>query len=772
MTQFQLFIDGRDDPIPVDRKLLLGRSDEANIVFADDRSCSRQQAIIAVDNDGVVIRPMSENAPTYVDGQLITAPTRLTDGAEIVFGAQRLRLLAGDLNETCSADQDRFKEEPEGGTILASRAQNAPSPLSDTVRNISVFDRQIIGRSGADIELEHPTVSRRHAQLFNSHGIAIRDLGSTNGTFVNGARIGGAVALNSGDQVELGPFAFILEGDVLVARGRSGSVALHAYGLSLDVSAGQRKIRILDDVSVKVEPKEFVCIVGPSGSGKTTLMKILAGRATPTGGSVMLNDVDLRTNFQSLKHDMAMVPQHDVLHENLRLRRALEYTAMLRLPEDTRSDARATAVETAAADVDLQHRLDTPIKKLSGGQKKRASLASETLSGPNLLFLDEVTSGLDEATDREIMRLLRHKADNGMTVVCVTHTLANVEEFCHKLIVMSEGGILAYAGPPQDVFSHFGVSRLGEIFDRLQERPPATWREQLQTPPPSLHAVDKNIGEPTASNALRISPATLLRQFSILTRRNFDLLLADRRALIMAAVQSVLIGALVGYAFKDFGPEEVSITSKNALLLLLGLCAIWLGCNSASQDIVGELSIFRRENDVNLSAGAFVMSKFAVSGGFTMLQLVVVFLLVGIFADAVPGAPAAQLFLLLVGALAGTSMGLLISSLADTNEQATTIVPLALVPQLILAGVLVPKLPEFATAIAQVGVSGFWLTEGMKANLIEAEGPINIFDPLQGQVVLMEAKSAAIGALMIAIHCIAFLILAYLFLMLGARNRH
>ncbi len=765
MTDPCLVIDGREEPIALGGETLLGRSAEADIAFPDDMTCSRRQAIITVDDRGVIIHPLSENVPVLVNGTPLGGPVAVEPGSEITFGAQRMTL-----RDSASAMRGPAAAPPDATVFAGGRsAANAPQEHAD---DIALHDRLIIGRagSGADVELDHPTVSRRHSQISLSNGVAIRDLGSTNGTFVNGARVGGAQQLSSGDRVEIGPFSFVLEGLRLKSRGRTGAAALYASGLSLEVASGSSRLRILDDVSVEIQPKEFVCIVGPSGSGKTTLMKILAGRATPTGGAVTLNDVDLRTNFQSLKQDMAMVPQHDVLHENLKLRRALNYTAMLRLPEDTSAAVRAQAVERAAADVDLQHRLDTRIGNLSGGQKKRASLASETLSGPSLLFLDEVTSGLDEATDREIMRLLRRKADNGMTVICVTHTLANVEEFCHKLIVMGEGGVLSFVGPPQDAFRHFGVSRLGEIFDRLQEQPATYWRAQLG---PSQSFSATGAGGPQSESAKpRVSPATLLRQFSILTRRNIDLLLADRRALIMAAAQSILIGVLIGYAFNDFGPPpQVEITSKNALLLLLGLCAIWLGCNSASQDIVGELPIFRRENDVNLSAGAFVVSKFVVSGAFTMLQLAVVFGLVAMFADSVPGEPIAQLTLLLIGALAGTSIGLLISSLADTNEQATTIVPLALVPQLILAGVLVPKLPEFATAIAKVGVSGFWLTEGMKSNLIEAEGPIEIFDPMANAIVAMEAEPALAGGIIIGVHSLFFLFLAYLFVLLGARKR-
>ena len=125
-------------------------------------------------------------------------------------------------------------------------------------------------------------------------------------------------------------------------------------------------------------------------------MNILAGRALPSEGTVLLNGVDLHANFQALKRDIAYAPQQDVLHEQLTLRQALDYAAQLRLPPDTTAAQRRAAVDEAARSVDLFERLDQRIGALSGGQKKCASLASEILSRPSLLFLDEVTSGLDE----------------------------------------------------------------------------------------------------------------------------------------------------------------------------------------------------------------------------------------------------------------------------------------------------------------------------------------------------------------------------------------
>jgi ABC-type multidrug transport system ATPase subunit len=211
--------------------------------------------------------------------------------------------------------------------------------------------------------------------------------------------------------------------------------------------------RILHGANLHILPSEFVVVIGSNGSGKSTLMNIIAGRVLPSEGTVLLNDRDLHANFLALKQDIAFVPQQDVLHEQLTLRQALDYTAQLRLPPDTTVEQRRAAVNEAARSVDLLAQLDQRIGALSGGQKKRASLASEILNRPSLLLLDEVTSGLDESTDWQIMRLLRRLADGGVTIVVVTHTLANVPEFCDKVICMGRGGQPTFVGAPPRCWS-------------------------------------------------------------------------------------------------------------------------------------------------------------------------------------------------------------------------------------------------------------------------------------------------------------------------------
>ncbi|HEY1414112.1 MAG TPA: FHA domain-containing protein, partial [Rhodopila sp.] len=698
MLEARLTIEGNPRPAPLagPGPWLLGRAVEADIPFPDDRSCSREQARIIRTDDGFAIQPLSRNTPTAIDGEPIADTEPLPDGARITFGVQRLLFT---LIET------EFTE----ATMIGRT-----DPIVATPDRLALDRSLTIGRTDhpGQIAYDHPAVSRRHVAFDVANGsVTVRDLGSTNGTFVNGTRIDRPRPLTQGDRVDIGPFQLTFDGKALISASRIGNAELTVSGISCDVHMAGNPVRILDGATFDIKPREFVCIIGASGSGKSTLMNILAGRALPSSGTVNLNGTNLHQSFDALKQDIAFVPQQDVLHEQLTLRQALDYAAQLRLPRDTSREQRQSVVETAARGVDLSDRLDTKITLLSGGQKKRASLASEILNRPSLLFLDEVTSGLDESTDWEIMRLLRRLADEGMTIVVVTHTLANVEAFCHKVVCMGRGGHTTYVGAPDAALAFFGVQRLGEIFNRIEEDGARSWRARYEdtglatiidpgtvrhTAPPPPQPVRRQKQSPLRAAALVAS------QFAILTHRNTRLLLADRRTLIMAAVQSTLIGGLMGYAFGTFGTGPEAITGKNALLFLLGLTSIWLGCNGASKDIVGELVIYKRERDINLSTAAFVASKYVVTGLFTILQLAVVFTLTALLAERIPGRVLPQFGILMAGGLAGSAIGLVISAFSNTRDQATTIVPLALVPQIILAGILVPHLPTPATWFAKI----------------------------------------------------------------------
>jgi ABC-type multidrug transport system ATPase subunit len=759
---------------------ILGRGEAADFQF-DDPFCSRTQArILRNGDDGFLLEPVSQSTPTLLNGRPCARPVALDNGSLIGFASVRIAvdLAEQDANVTVI-----------GKLPLGHPAKGLAPTRIDLRRGI------VLGRSpgGDGVDLDHPTVSRRHAEIQPARtggGHLLRDLGSGNGTFVNGEAVAATRPLKPGDRIDIGPFSFVYDGTALDGGSRQGKVDLKASDLVVDVRhlKSRQKLRILDRVTLDIQPREFVCIVGASGSGKSTLMGVLSARRPASAGTVTLNGLDLYGNFDALKQDISFVPQSDILHEQLTLRQALDYAAQLRLPADLGHRARAEIVEQAAASVDLTQRLDTRIAALSGGQKKRASLACEILNKPSLLFLDEVTSGLDESTDREIMRLLRGLADSGMTIVCVTHTLVNIEEFCDRAVVMATGGVLVFDGAPRAALEFFGVSRLGQVFDRLAEDGVAEWRGRFERSR-SVETVIHPFGQgavPPHPAAMRELALRGVRQFGILVKRGTRLLLADRRNMAMVALQSLVIGGLIGVAFQNFGKDYQQTPSTVAFLMLLGLAALWLGVNGASKDIVGELPIYLRERDVNLSTAAYILSKFFVTGLFTIIQIAVVLFLATLLADRLPGSFGPQFGVLVLASLLGTAIGLFISSASNTRDQANSIVPLALVPQLILSGSIVPNLPKWVDALAQVFISAHWITEAMIAVAVKADGPLRLFDlagisrilgsgnpaGLVGLHPLARETSSVIACItLLLMHIIAFIGASYATTLLRYRRR-
>ena len=586
----------------------------------------------------------------------------------------------------CTDCRDKVAErtpQPSGASPEADRTHQADARDRILLRGTERADRFEIGSGGiigrdpldAQFYLDHPHVSRQHARLaVDGRQVVITDLQSSNGTFLNGRRVNSPTVLAAGDRIDIGPFSLQFDGSGLVSRSRSNNIELASRGLKRavrDRATGQ-PLAILSGIDLVVKPREFVCLLGPSGSGKTTLLAILSGRNPPTEGFVTLNGEDLFADFEALKEDIAVVPQKDVLHDSLAVGAALRYTAELRLPSDLSAEEVETSVSDILEVVGLTPRRDTLIRHLSGGQVKRASLANELVAGPSLLFLDEVTSGLDEQTDREVMELFRQVADGGKTVVCITHSLANVEATCHLVVILTEGGRLAFVGTPEEAKTYFEIPRLGDVYRKLAQRPPAEWSDRFRSSPFFRRYVADRI---QAETPPKPKPRTLagrrrrrsvnwLRQAWVLTRRYADVWRGDRQALLAMLSQCVLIAVLLGLVFGRISDESNPVERIQRtlnLMLLLAVSSFWFGCNTAAKELVKERVIFLRERDFNLRVGGYVLSKLVVLALTGAFQVTLMYGVVRLWCDP-PGSATAHWSTLTALVMTGTSVGLLISA--------------------------------------------------------------------------------------------------------------
>jgi ABC-type multidrug transport system ATPase subunit len=447
-------------------------------------------------------------------------------------------------------------------------------------------DFLILGRSDdCDVRLEHPSVSRRHARLERrTSGLWLSDLGGVNGTRYEGQRLTEPMRLHACERVGIGPFLLYCEGENLHVLDGSRKMRLVAENLEKTIRQIDGKPRkLLDHITLAVEPGEFVTLLGPSGSGKSTLMDCLNGRRRATAGRVLANGEDFYRHFDSFRQSLGYVPQKDIVHTDLTVERALWYTAKLRLPVDTGADELEMRVDEVLTQMELLPHRRTLVGRLSGGQVKRVSLASELLGGPCLLYIDEATSGLDAGTEARMMRLFRELADGGKSVLCITHNIDNIDR-CHLALVLCRGH-LVYFGPPERAPDYFEVAKVSAIYDRLAEEEPERWEERYLQSDLHKEFVESRVQntkapEQGSGSGFRVAgsddlcpvpipesrspgPATrpwlpdprgLWNQFQILTRRYVELLTGDRRSMLLLLLQAPVVGLilLLGFTNKPY----------------------------------------------------------------------------------------------------------------------------------------------------------------------------------------------------------------------------
>jgi ABC-type multidrug transport system ATPase subunit/pSer/pThr/pTyr-binding forkhead associated (FHA) protein len=719
-------------PLGGSESFLVGRNETADVPVLDP-SCSRHHFRIARRQGRHFVEPLNERNPTYHNGRPVTNPEPVDHGSVLQAGQTRFQFLLhapGDsVPNPVTLVPSVFDD---SRTVMAGAG-----PVDEELPGLSVFvlkGTMVIGRepTRVQIHLPHPQVSRTHARIsLEGKTATVTDLNSANGTFKNGQRITGTVPLVPGDQIDIGPFALAFTGTTLVPRPRSNNVELVARGIGRVVTSRDtgQPLSLLEDISLVIRPREFVCLLGPSGSGKSTLLSILSGRTAADGGAVLLNGKDLYANFEALKQDIAVVPQKDVLHESLALGDALWYTAKLRLPPDTSAGEIENALGEMLETVDLTPRRATIIRHLSGGQVKRASLANEILCKPSLLFLDEVTSGLDEQTDREVMNLFRALADAGKTVVCITHSLANVERTCHLVVILTPGGKLAFVGKPSEALAYFEIDRLGDVYERLDERPPEEWERAFQQSPHWQRYIGERMPAPATGHTVAALRRTgrlgerlrlVQRQTVLSTSRYAAIWRGDALALLAMAGQALVVALLLGILFGDLGtvtqPAEHAARAVH-LMFLLAVSSFWFGCNGAAKEIVKERTIFQRERDFNLRVESYYVSKLLLLTAFSWLQTILLFVVVQLWCHP-PGSAASELTVLLALALTGVTLGLAISACARTEEMAITLIPMAVIPQIILSGVIAP-VEGVSKALAMLGISTYWGKRGLDACLPE-----------------------------------------------------
>ncbi len=656
-------------------RLQIGRDPGSCDIVVTSPVVSGVHGRIKIDNGHVFFGDMNSTNGTYIlkSGSYIkTQPMKyvgpLREGMMFLLGSD-----------------GNIEEEGKNESVLVIVTNGTDS---QDYKRFPVFDEEyLIGRSKeCDIVLNHPAVTRQHARVFKKDNhFYIEDLNSVNGVFVNGIPVNGLSELHEKDLIQIASNMIIFSCETLICKTETDGIQLSMLDLVKKVDHGKKMI--LSHVNCTIESNDFVAIVGGSGAGKSTLLKTLGGYDKFYEGDVFYNGISLKRNYNVLKNIIGYVPQEDIVFENLSLKKMLYYTAKLKMPDNTGNQEIQERIDEVLKLVELSEHQNTMIRNLSGGQKKRASIAVELLADPGMFFLDEPTSGLDPGTEQKLMRVLnRLSKTQGKTIVMVTHTTQSLD-LCDKIIFMGKNGTLAFMGTPDEAKMFFNTDSLIEIYNILEDDT-QTWAKQFeQFNPPVEFSNQKD--KDTVKKPKRKSA---LKQLFTLTKRYAELVMNDLPRLGLLMIQPVLIAILIKIVAGDDVFEVFEPTKQ--ILFTFSCSGIWIGIFNTIQEVCKERAIVKREYMSNLRLTTYIMSKYLVQLIISLAQTLV---FVGLFTVLMGNLPSegvvlpcfVEIFITMwLTIYSSSALGLLVSSVMKNGDRAMAVSPFLLIIQLLFSGIL------------------------------------------------------------------------------------
>ncbi|MGH9948132.1 MAG: FHA domain-containing protein [Pyrinomonadaceae bacterium] len=736
----------------------LGREADCDVIFdASSGTVSRKHAEIVFEDGEIVLKDNKSFNGTLINGQRISTPTPLyhsdkiqlgMGGPMLVFASPtRIAPVGSSLpgqrsvpaieGAKAAADSSKTMVVNLGRTPSDTTAGDAAEPqLLMTVPFAGKTELSIGRDEKNDISIDGLQISKHHAKLRQAGGeIFVEDLNSTNGVFINGTRVS-RQAVRPTDSVQVGTFVIRVDqaGNVCVFDSRSKTrIDVVNIGRETKGRSGVR-IKVLDGISLSIQPNEFVGLLGPSGAGKSSLIEAMNGVRPPATGNVLINNLDLGRHFDSLKQAIGYVPQDDIIHRELSVYRTLYYVARLRLSRDVSSREIDEIVNEVLDVTGLTERRNVSVEKLSGGQRKRVSIAVELITKPSVIFLDEPTSGLDPGTEDRIMRLFKQIAESGRTVVMTTHAMENVKLF-DKIAVLMRGR-LVYFGKPDEALKHLQATSFKDLYDRLEapvsegvkqhgeanrsnleDHAAEDWRQKYLATPEFKSFVEeplKQLGTlPSGgkNKRRRLGIFGSIRQWFTLSHRYLEVLLKDKLNLFILFAQAPII------AFLTFIVMGANLP-RDFVYFVISIVAVWFGTSVSAREIVRENPVYKRERMFNLGILPYIFSKIFVLGLIVFLQCVLLYVPLKFFhfVGLMPmpgdlgGIP--QFWAMLITASVGIATGLLISSLVRTSQMATSLVPLILIPQILFSGLV--GVPQGLSKVASMTIPAAWSFDTMK----------------------------------------------------------
>ena len=658
-------------------KITLGRDPSCDVPLKGIGS-SRIHAIITIEGGLISIEDCSSTFGTRVDGKPV-AKAVIADGAVITAGVCKFKVQIDRQNITLLPvkELEQARESPQHGEKAAAVT---------------------IGRDPANsICLSHPLVSRFHA-TFRAAGrgrFVIEDHGSTNGTFVNGSPVHTG-HLDEGDIVQVGPYRFFLDNGVLQQAQDFNRIKIEAFNLSVR----RRKHTLISDISLSIEPGEFVAILGPSGAGKSTLAYALTGQIPLSDGSIFYNGLPMRKFCSAFNSAIGFVSQENLLRHELTVLETFTEQSMLRLPRDSMPAEHRERIREVMDMLDLSGLKNRRIADLSGGEAKRVHFGIELLSSPTVIFLDEPLAGLDPGLTHKFMELFRVICDKGHTILLTTHTLEQIE-LCNRLLFVSRGR-LVFSGSPDEMRKKFGTLALSNVYEKARILQP-DFPAAAPTTTVTKNEIKNRMSDTGYAAARLYKPKTVsfLRQMLLLVSRYYKILLRDTRTLGLMFVQAPLIAVLLAFVFK---PDSNFLPLS--FYFCISISVIWMGGMNSVREIAREWSLIEREFRIGLSKAAYGISK------------IIVFCVLGIMQALAFGICLHFLFanfnfnvssgtLLCTACAAGSLLGLSISVFSRNVNMAISFLPIIFIPQIFFSGILMPfdEMPAAGTVLSHLTVS-------------------------------------------------------------------
>ncbi|MDC1194296.1 FHA domain-containing protein, partial [Crocinitomicaceae bacterium] len=648
-------------------EIIIGKQDVSgkNTIKIAHKNLSRQHAQLMMNSNGeLYIVDLDSTNGTFVDGRKIkpNVPYPVGGDSKVSFAGQ------DQLQLVFNPDDFKGKKKPTG---------SGSGPLTDT-NVLELLNRKAIitiGRSSScDLTLPHNTISKAHASIEKKNNkYYLKDLGSLNGTFINGRRITHETEVRDTDKIIIGRFIISIKGK---ARSLSDEVTVRVERIVKKYSNGYVG---LHQSTFEIPSKSILAVMGPSGCGKSTLLKALCGDSPPSSGNVFLFGMELNDNYDFLKTQIGYVPQDDIVHRQLTVEQSLYYAAKLRLP-NAKNEFIHDKINQVLEELNITHIRKNLVGEISGGQRKRVSIGVEILTDPMVLFLDEPTSPLDPQTIEEFLGILRRLTEKGTTVIMVTHKPDDLD-FMDSVIFMAEGGHIAYHNTVDGFKDHFQVDKVRKVYGNLEQPNAKAWIDKYNK---SRQSETTGNNAPPVKQTGKTNPFS---QYRWLVARYFKIKFNDWKNMAVMIGQAPIIAILICLIFENV---------TQSVPFLMTICAIWFGSNNAAREIVSELPIYKRERMFNQGIFPYIFSKITVLGSFAAAQAFLFTLIISINytsstnVSVAWNGPIASFTWILFVSLTASMMGLLLSALVTTTEKVMSLVPLVLIPQIMLAGVMAP----------------------------------------------------------------------------------